>query len=84
MLTPPHLGVSVFISHEDHGDAMRQQERCCQVAHLPLPQAQHIVLCRLALSTAVPGQIVVLPIPAQGRQGTSGPEHPASQGPLTE
>ncbi len=44
VLDTSHLGVPILVSHVDHGDAMRQQERCCQVAHLPLPQAQHILL----------------------------------------
>ena len=56
--------MAVLISHEDHGDAVRQQQRSDQVAHLALPQAQHVALGGLALRAAVPGQVVVLPIPA--------------------
>ena len=56
--------MAVLISHEDHGDAVRQQQRGRQVAHLALPQAQHVVLGRLALCATVPGQVVVLPVPA--------------------
>ena len=61
-----YLRMAVLVSHEDHGDAVRQQQRSRQVAHLALPQAQHIVLGRLALGATIPGQVVVLPISADG------------------
>lgn len=61
-----HLGVAVFIAHEDHGNAVRQQQRGRQVAHLALPQAKHILLGCLALRATVPAQVVVLPVPAKG------------------
>ena len=61
-----HLGVAVFIAHEDHGNAVRQQQRGRQVAHLALPQAKHILLGCLALRATVPAQVVVFPIPAKG------------------
>ena len=58
--------MAVLIAHEDHWNAVRQQQRGRQVAHLALPQAKHILLGCLALRATVPAQVVVLTIPTKG------------------
>ena len=46
-LTTTHLAVAVLVAHDDHRHAVREQQRCRQVAHLALAQvlrgtAEHI------------------------------------------
>lgn len=58
-----YLGMAVLVAHEDHGDAVGQQQRGRQVAHLALAQPQHPLQRRVPLRAAVPAQVVVLPVP---------------------
>jgi hypothetical protein len=57
--------VAVLVAHEHHGHALRQQQRGGQVALLARAQAQHGRRPRRALRAAVPGQVVLLAVPAR-------------------
>lgn len=54
------LRVAVLVALQDHRHALREQQRDCEVADLPLPQRVDAAVVRRALLAAVPRQVVRL------------------------
>src|SRR5208337_2081121 len=57
------LTAEELISPQDHGNSLRDQERCHQVAHLPLADADDRGILRRSLHSAVPAQVAIAAVP---------------------
>ena len=53
------LGAAQLVARQQHGDALREEQRGQQVPHLPVAQRHHLGVVGLALDAVVPGLVVV-------------------------
>ena len=58
-------GMSIFISHEKHRDALRNEESKEEVAHLSFAEGDDIWKCACPFNAAIPIEVLIVPVEVQ-------------------